>query len=125
MSTALHDVAAAGFIAAALYPDAISTSPTGAAIDMITADGPCFAIQQVGDLTEETSLTGMIEESANGTSGWSAIDGAAFVAVGTADNVQAITFRRSARYLRYVATLEGDTPSIDLAVLIGEQRKSL
>ena len=58
MSTALHDLASAAFAAASLYPDTQTVSPTGAAIDMIAADGPCFAIQQVGDFSDDTTLDG-------------------------------------------------------------------
>lgn len=124
MSTAINDLASAALVSAAVYPDTKSSTVTGSAIDMITADGPCFAIQQVGEFTAD-SLDGVIEESATGTGSWSAIDGAAFTQVAGANNVQVITFTRSARYLRYVGTIEGETPSIEMAVLIGEQKKSL
>ena len=124
MSTALHDVASAALVAAAVYPDTKSSTVTGSAIDMITADGPCFAIQQVGEFDAD-SLAGAIEESADGSTGWAAIDGAEFADVTALDNVQVITFRRSARYLRYVGTITGDTPSIEMAVLVGEQKKTL
>lgn len=124
MSTAIHDVASAALVAAGIYPDTKTASPTGSAIDMITADGPCFAVQQVGEFDAD-SLAGSIEESANGTTGWTAIDGAAFTAVTAASAIEVITFSRSARYLRYVGTITGDTPSIEMAVVIGEQKKTL
>ena len=124
MSTALHDVASAALVAAAVYPDTKSSTVTGSAIDMVTADGPCFAIQQVGEFSA-TSLAGVVQESADGSTGWAAISGAAFAAVTAENNVQVITFRRSARYLRYVGTITGGSPSIDVAVLIGEQKKTL
>jgi hypothetical protein len=124
MSTALHDLASAAFVAAGLYPDTKTSSPTGSAIDMISADGPCFAVQQVGDISADTALAGRIEQSADGTT-WEAIDDAEFADV-TADNdVQVIRFVRSARYVRYAADLTGDTPSVKLAVLVGEQKKTL
>src|SRR5262245_37781784 len=124
MSTALHDVASAAFVAAGLYPDTKTSSPTGSAVDMVTADGPCFAVQQVGEFSA-TALAGVIEESADGSTGWAAIDGAAFTAVTAQNNVQVITFTRTARYLRYVGTITGGSPSIEMAVLIGEQKKTL
>ncbi|MFO0822296.1 MAG: hypothetical protein U0792_04135 [Gemmataceae bacterium] len=124
MSTAINDLATAALVSAAIYPDTKSSSPTSSALDMITADGPCFAIQQVGEFTAD-SLGGVIEESATGTGSWSAIDGAEFTEVTGANNLQVITFTRSARYLRYVGTLAGDTPSVEMAVLIGEQKKTL
>lgn len=124
MSTALHDVASAGLVAAGLDPDTKTSSPTGSAIDMITADGPCFAIQQVGEFDADL-LEGSIEESADGSTGWTAIDGAAFADVTGASAIEVITFQRTARYLRYVGTITGDTPSIEMAVVIGEQKKTI
>ena len=124
MSTALHDVASAAFVAAGLDPATQTSSPTGPTIDMISADGQCFAIQQVGDLSVDGTLSGTIEESADGTN-WTAISGAVFDDV-TSDNiVQVIRFMRSQRYVRYAATLTGTSPSVVIAVVIGEQKKTL
>ncbi len=125
MSTALHDVASAAFLAAGLYPDTKTETATGSAIDMISADGQCFAIQQVGEFSEDTTLAGTIEESASGTGDWAAIDDAEFTDVTAANNLQVIRFTRTQRYVRYVGTITGDTPSIEMAVLIGEQKKTL
>jgi hypothetical protein len=124
MSTALHDVASAAFVAAGLYPDTQTASPTGPTIDMISADGQCFAIQQVGDISAGGTLSGHIEESADGTT-WTAISGAVFDDATSDDAVQLIRFMRSQRYVRYAATLAGSTPSVVIAVLIGEQKKTL
>src|SRR5262245_45157748 len=124
MSTAIHDLASAGLVAAGLYPDTKTTSPTGPTIDMVAADGQCFAIQQVGEFSDDTTLDGYIEESANGTS-WSAISGATFDTVSGANTIQVIRFTRSARYVRYAAPLTGDTPSVELAVVMGEQQKTI
>jgi len=126
MSTALHDVASAAFVAAGLSPATQSgASITGAAIDMLAADGPCFAIQQVGDLSDDTSLAGRIEESADGTTGWTAVAGATFDDVDADNNVQVIRFTRTERYVRYAATLTDGVPSVVIAVVIGEQQKTL
>jgi hypothetical protein len=124
MSTALNDLASAALVSAALYPDTQTSSPTGSAVDMITADGPCFAVQQVGAFTAD-SLSGHVEESADGSTGWAAIDGAEFAEVADANDVQVITFTRTARYLRYVGTIAGGSPSVVMAVLIGEQLKTM
>jgi len=123
MSTALNDVASSAFLATGLAPATQSGSVNGSTIDMITADGPCFAVQQVGSFSGD-SLAGHIEESANGSS-WAAIDGAAFAEVTAGSNLQVIQFVRTARYVRYAASIAGDTPSIAMAVLIGEQKKTL
>jgi hypothetical protein len=123
MSTALHDLASAGLVVAGLHPDTKTSSPTGPTIDLVAADGPCFAIQQVGSLSEDTTLEGRIEQSADG-SNWSAITGATFDPVTIENTLQVIRFTRTARYVRYAAELTGDTPSVDLAVVIGEQKKT-
>jgi hypothetical protein len=125
MSTALNDLASGGLVAAGLYPDTQTASVNGPAVDMVAADGECFAVQQVGAFSDDTTLSGHIEESANGTTSWAAISGATFDDVSAADSVQVIRFTRTARYVRYVGTLTGDTPSVVLAVLIGEQKKTI
>lgn len=124
MSTALSDFASAAFVASGLNPDTQTSSPTGAAIDMISADGPCFAVQQVGAFSADTTLDGRIEQSANGSSGWTTIAGATFATVAAANNVQAIRFTRTQRYVRYAATIAGVSPSIKVAALVGEQKKT-
>lgn len=124
MSTALHDFVSAGLVAAGLHPDTRTSSPTGPTIDLVAADGPCFAIQQVGDISDGATLEGRIEQSADGSS-WSAIPGAMFDAVTEGNDVQVIRFTRTARYVRYAANLLGGTPSVVLAVVIGEQKKTI
>lgn len=124
MSTRTDDFAATAALGSSLAPSQLTASANGAAVDLLSADGPCFAIQQVGAVTGELSLAGRIEESANGSS-WSAISGATFATVTDASDVQAITFHRSARYVRWAATISGDTPTAQVAVVIGEQKKTI
>ena len=45
--------------------------------------------------------------------------------VGTTDNVQAISFDRTLRYVRYIGTITGTSPSFPLAVIVGEQKKQV
>jgi hypothetical protein len=125
MSTALHDLASAAFVASGLNPDTQTTSPAGSAIDMISADGPCFAVQHVGAFSVDTTLSGRIEQSATGTSGWATVPGATFADVTAANNLQTIRFMRTQRFVRYAATLSGTTPSIKVSALLGEQKKTI
>lgn len=123
MSVHLNDLASGVAVYAALAPTVRTASTNGAAVDLISADGPCFAVQQVGAISEDVTWTGHIEESANGSS-WSAIDDAEFAPVDAPNNVQTIAFRRTKRYVRYVGTVTGTDPSVPVAALIGEQQKT-
>lgn len=125
MSTALHDVASAAVLAPAVLPQTVTATLTGPAVDLLAADGPCFAVQQVGAIADETTLAGRLEESASGSGDWSVIAGAVFAPVGAANDLQVICFRRNRRYVRYVGTLTGDSPSVTLAVLVGQQAKTV
>src|SRR5262245_36795255 len=108
MSTKLHDLANQPILGAGLTPQTVTTTINGPAGDMIHGDGPCFAIQQVGTVTGTSpTLAGKIQESADGSTGWTDIPGAAFTTVTTSTNIQAIAFERTKRYLRYVATVGG------------------
>lgn len=124
MSTHINDFASAAVLAAGLEPQTLTASVNGPAVDLLSGDGSCFAVQQVGAVTEDTTLTGHIEESATGTSGWAAISGAAFAEVDSGSNLQVIRFARTERYVRWVGAVAGPAPSADVAVLIGELKKT-
>ena len=124
MSTHVNDLASAVAVHTAAPPDTYTAALDGDAIDLIASDGACFAVQQVGDFEEGHTWTGRIEQSTDGTSGWTAISGAAFAAVTAGTNTQVIRFTRTARYVRYAASVVGAAPEVNLAVLIGEARKT-
>lgn len=124
MSTVLNDVPSAASIASGHHPATRTANVTGPTVDL-GGDGPCFAVQQVGAVSGDgASLAGRIEESATGSS-WAAIGGATFAAVTAENDVQAIRFRPTARYVRWAATVTGDTPSFAVAVLLGQQKKTV
>ena len=126
MSTKLHDVANQTLLSAAVSPQTLTASANGSAIDMISADGACFCIQQVGAVSGTSpTLAGKIQESADGSTGWADISGAAFTTVTASTNTQVISFERTKRYLRHVATIAGTNPSYAVAVVIGEQKKQV
>ena len=125
MSTKLQDLSHQAFLSG-VTPRTATGTLTGSAIDMITGDGRCFAVQQVGTVTGTSpSLAGKFQESADGSTNWADISGATFTSVSATDNVQAITFDRTQRYVRYVGTISGSSPSFILAVLVGEQKKQV
>ena len=75
MSTILSDVKTAALLKASAYPATIADTNAGAAVDLLDADGPCFAVQVVGAAAGTApSLAGKIQESADGTT-WTDIPG--------------------------------------------------
>jgi hypothetical protein len=125
MSTHINDLANAALAEAGYFPTTISGDEEGPGVDLAEADGQCFAIQQVGAVGGTAPvLTGRIEESEDSVS-WGAISGAEFDAVSASDDVQVIRFTRTQRYVRWACTLAGTTPTALVAVVIGEQKKTL
>jgi hypothetical protein len=126
MSTKIQDFANQAYLKAASgTPTAKTSTVTGTGLDFITGDGRCFAIQNVGTVSGTSpTLNGRIQESADNST-WSDVSGATFTQVTASTSLQIITFDRTLRYLRYVGTIAGTSPSFDLDVLIGEQKKQL
>jgi hypothetical protein len=125
MSTKIQDIANEIILGVGLAPQTITTSSNGSSGDMINGDGPCFAIQQVGTVSgTNPTLAGKIQESADGSS-WSDISGATFTSVTASSNYQCINFERTKRYVRYVGTVGGTSPSFAVAVVISQQKKQI
>ena len=123
MSTEISDFKNQALLAASVYPATINDTNNGLAIDMIDADGRCFATQVIGVVTGTTpSLACKIQESAD-SSTWTDVTNAVFTAVTATNNLQTIVFDRAKRYLRHSRTISGTTPTFALGVLIGEQKK--
>src|SRR5262245_27076481 len=126
MSTLLHDVAGQAKLVQGATPQTATSTLTGPAQDLIDADGHCFAIQTVGAVSGTSpTLAGKIQESADGSTGWADVAGATFTTVTSGNGIQAITFERTKRYLRYVGTIGGTSPSFGVAAVIGQQKKQL
>ncbi|HLW66886.1 MAG TPA: hypothetical protein VKS79_16345 [Gemmataceae bacterium] len=125
MSTKLHDVADQMILGDGLPPQTITSTTNGSSADMINGDGSCFAIQQVGTVSGTSpTLAGKIQESSDGST-WSDVTNATFTQVTASSNYQAISFERTKRYLRYVGTVGGTSPSFAIAVVISEQKKQI
>lgn len=125
MSTKLHDIANNAILGVGVTPRTATVTFNGTAGDFISGDGQCCAIQSVGTIGGTSpSLAGKIQESSDQNT-WTDISAGAFSAVAAADNLQAICFDRSKRYLRYVGTIAGTSPTIPLAVIITEQKKQV
>ena len=125
MSTKIHDLASQAILGVGLAPQTVTASINGNGGDLQDGDSRCFAIQQVGTVSGTTpTLAGKIQESSDNAT-WSDIANATFTSVTASNNYQAITFDRSKRYVRYVGTIGGTSPSYALAVVISEQRKQV
>ena len=125
MSTKLHDFAHQAILNVGLTPRTLTASVNGPVGDLLAGDGRCFAVQAVGTLAGTSpALAGKIQESADGTT-WADVGGATFTAVTANDTVQAITFDRTQRYVRYVGTVTGTSPQVPVAVVISEQKKQI
>jgi hypothetical protein len=121
VSTSLHDLPNANLVAAAFPPAAVTDAVVGQAVDLADTDGPAFAVQLIGDVSDDGSLTGQLDESADGTT-WAAVAGGAFAAA-DAPGTQTLRFTPTARYVRWAATVSGPTPEIDAAVVIVRGKK--
>src|SRR5262245_24871764 len=126
MSTKLHDLANQAALKNGASPQTATATVTGTGVDMIDADHRCFAVQQVGTVSGTApTLDGKIQESDTIGSGYTDISGATFSQVTASTNLQVISFERTKRYLRYVGTIAGTSPSFALAALLGEQKKQV
>jgi len=98
--------ASAGSVQALLAPASQAATVTGSAFNIaaLNWDGQIEITQNVGAVTG--SITGKIQDSADGSTGWADVSGAAFTAA-TAAGVQRITFEAGATagYIRYVGTI--------------------
>jgi hypothetical protein len=125
MSTKLHDLARQAVLSVGLTPRTVTANINGPTGDLLAGDGRCFAIQQVGTVGGTSpTLAGKIQESADGTT-WTDVANAVFTTVTATGNYQAVTFERTQRYLRYVGTVGGTSPSFALAVVISQQKKQV
>lgn len=125
MSTHINDLAPSVMVTTILPPQLLATSdPIGVAADCIEADGPCFALQLIGEVAGEAFLAGRIEESDDGET-WVAISDGEFAA--TAEPGLALRrFFRKRRYLRWAALYdpqEGD--SMTAAAIVLQARKTI
>ena len=125
MSTKIQDFANQAILGIGLAPQIATSTVTGTGGDLINGDGRCFAYQQVGAVSGTSpTLDGKIQESSDNST-WTDVAGATFTQVTAANNYQAITFDRTKRYLRYLGTIGGTSPSFALAVVISEQKKQV
>jgi hypothetical protein len=97
-----------------------SATANGSSVDILNYEGQAAAILQsaAGTGTNPT-LDVKLQDSADGSTGWADVTGAAFSQVtNAAASAQVVKFNASAvqRYIRAVATVGGTTPSFTCGV---------
>lgn len=99
-------------------PAVRTTTVTGPAVDVLHYEGPMLVSQDVGAISGTPSLAGKIQDSDDGTTGWADVPGATFAAVTAANNLQGLALQAGQvrRYIRYVGTISGGTPSLAFGV---------
>jgi hypothetical protein len=106
-------------------PAANTSTVTGSAIDLRGYTADVIVQQQVGAVTGTTpTLDGKIQSSADGSTNWTDVTGATFTQVTASTSLQQtnVDTRAAARFIRYVGTIGGTTPSFTMAVqLIGQK----
>jgi hypothetical protein len=125
MATALSDVASALAAEFSVLLDTYGGATDGEPVDLSGGDVPGVGILVVGGLEDGTTVSVHLEQSATGATGWADIPGAAFPDVAAGQSLRFLPFVRSARYVRAVLGLAGPTPAATLAVIVGQQKKTV
>lgn len=97
-----------------------TSTVTATGIDVSGYKGGVIVQQLVGTVSGTTpTLDGKLQYSADNSS-WSDISGATFTQVTASDSFQKIgvDLRQGAKYLRYVGTIAGTTPSFTMCVVL-------
>ena len=125
MSTEIGDFKNTVLTLPVIYPSSVSDTNISAVVDMIDGDDRCFALQIIGSVSGiSPSLAGKIQESSD-NSVWTDVPNASFAPVSFASTTQVVVFERTKRYLRHNRTVTGTSPTFQICVLIGQQRKSI
>jgi hypothetical protein len=96
--------------------DVVSSTITGSAVDIRELEGDVL-FTQFSDATNGANVTldGKIQDSADGSTGWADVSGATFTQVdntaGGAMEQISVPANSMERYVRYVGTIAGTTPS--------------
>ena len=82
-----------------------ASTVTGAAVDLLAYEGPVAIVQNHGAGTG--TLDGKIQDSADGSTGWADVAGAAFASSTTTADIQKLVLqsKQVKRFIRYVGTI--------------------
>jgi hypothetical protein len=112
-----------------IRPQSATSNVNGSAVDTSGYNSAAVVLEVGAVSGTNPTLSVKIQESADGSTGWTDVDGAVFTQVTSANNSQILrveglgTSRQ--RYLRAVATLGGTSPNFTFAVefLLGRAYK--
>jgi hypothetical protein len=111
-----------------LSPIAARTSTvTGTGVDTLGYEGQMGAVQHVGVVSGTTpTLNGKLQSSDTSGGTYTDVPGATFTEVTATDNLQKISFDRRAakRWIRYVGTIAGTSPSFTVGVTLAGIKKA-
>ena len=98
-----------------------ASTVTGAAVDLSGYDAPLAIIQSHG--TGTGTLDGKLQHSADGSTGWADISGAAFTQSTTTADVKVLALNPTSvnRYIRYVGTIVTGPQNVGV-VMIGMKK---
>lgn len=102
---------------ATFIPSVFAATANGAAVDMVNADGNCFAILVLGVATALTSLDMKMQESDTSGGTYTDIPLATFPQQTTGSHTLVINFKRTKRFVRGVGTLVGTSVAMSCLVL--------
>ncbi len=129
MSTWLNDLknnAAFANDGSSLVPAVRTATANGAAVDLVSSDGPCFALMEYGAVSGTSPASDVkVQESDTSGGTFTDIPGAVFPQVAAANKFQIINFKRTKRFCRLVIVIAGTTPSFASAGQIFGQKKAI
>ena len=109
-----------------IRPQAATGNITGVAVDCQEGGAEVPVLTLIGDIGGGTTIDVKLQESADGSTGWADMTGAAQAQITDAsqdDVVYADTFfHRTQRYVRAVATFGGASADSDIAVAVGVRK---
>lgn len=103
-----------------------TSTVTASAFDLGAYQGVVTVVQAVGTVSGTSpTLDGKVQDSSDGSTGWADVTGATFTQVTASNSVQTygLDSRGCKRYIRYVGTIAGTTPSFAMGIYVIGQKQ--
>jgi hypothetical protein len=98
-----------------IKPQTATATANGSGIDLNETDGLAFGMINVGTVSGTAPTCDVKVQESSDNSSFTDISGATFTQVTASNKTQLITFKRTKRYVRLVATIAGTSPSFAIA----------